>query len=279
MSSFGGLADLTSFISAFLCGLCALCGQIIPGKAPEIVVRRRLEHFPLPAPFQADRIGMERVIRQYQLPTLIVGQAILSQRQIQILIPAVKLVADDGMAHCGQVDADLVFPSRFGTHPQEGEIALRAAKAPFHPEFRQGGGPIAANAMFHGDLAGFIFAQRQIYAAGIAPHRAVDNGQIFFFDRAAFPKFAQLPRGGRVFCSKNHAAGFAVEPVDQVRLPCRAQIKARPADQARPVVALGGMADQAGGLVDDQQVRILENDIKEFHLTESKTVGRDSVEP
>ncbi len=243
----------------------------IAGKAREIIVRRRLKHFLLPAPLQADRMGMQGVIRQYQLPPLPFGQSVLRQRQIQIFIPAVKLVADHRMAHCGQMNADLMFPSRFWTHPQKGKLPLRAAKAPFHPELRQGAGAIAANAMFHGDLAAFVLAQRQIDASRILPHRAVDNGQIYLFDGAAFPKFAQLPGGQRAFGSKNHAARFAVEPVDQVRRPLRAQIKAGPADQARPLVALGWMTDQAGGLIDDQQVGILENDLEERGKAEGRS--------
>src|SRR5271157_6641936 len=72
----------------------------IARKAREIVVRRRLKHFLLPAPLQADRMGMQGVVRQYQLPPLPFGQSVLRQRQIQIFISAVKLVADHRMAHC-----------------------------------------------------------------------------------------------------------------------------------------------------------------------------------
>ena len=232
-------------------------------KAGEIIVGRRLEYFLLPVPLEADRMGVERVIRQYQLPPLAVGQAVLRQRQVQIFIPAIKFVADDGMADGGQVDADLMFPSRFWTHAQEGELTLRAAKAPIHPEFRQGQCAVAANAMLDSDLAGVVPAQRQIDASGVGAHRAVDNGQIDLFDGAGFHEFAQKPGGERVFRGKNHAAGFAVKAVDQVRRSFRAQIKTHPADEAGPFAVLGGMADQAGGLVDDQQVRVLENDLKE----------------
>lgn len=232
--------------------LSILSSRSFPQKVPKVLVRRRLERFLFPAPLEADRKRMERVIRQYQTPPLSVGQTVLCQRQIQVFIPAVELVTDQRMAHCGQVDADLVFPARFREHPQERELRSVAAEAPFDLEFRHGARPIAANAIFDGDLAGFILAQRQIDGPGIALHRPVDDGQIDFLDRAVFPYFAQLAGGNRVFGSKNDATCFTVDAIDQVGRPLRAQIKPHPADEARPLAILGGMTDQTGGFIDNQ---------------------------
>lgn len=98
------------------------------------------------------------------------GQAILRQRQVHILITAVKLVPHHGMARRSQVDADLMFASCFWTHPQQRELDAGAAKAPFHTEFRQGAGPVGANAMLDSNRAGFVPAQGQINAARILGH-------------------------------------------------------------------------------------------------------------
>lgn len=46
---------------------------------------------------------------------------------------------------------------------------------------------------------------------------AVDNGEIFFFNGAAFENFSEFAGGPGIFCNQNDAAGFAVEAVDQVR--------------------------------------------------------------
>ena len=48
----------------------------------------------------------------------------------------------------------------------------------------------------------------------------------------------------------------AAEPDCALRTATRPQVQARPADQARILVRLGGMADQAGGLVDHQQLAV-----------------------
>ena len=49
---------------------------------------------------------------------------------------------------------------------------------------------------------------------------AVDDGQIFFFDGAAFENFSQLAGGRGIFCDDDHAAGFAVEAVDEMGHGC-----------------------------------------------------------
>ena len=62
---------------------------------------------------------MKRLVRQNEPGKLLRRQAIFDQRQIQILVAAVKFVADDGMAEVGEVDADLMFAASAGIYPQE----------------------------------------------------------------------------------------------------------------------------------------------------------------
>src|SRR5665213_950437 len=92
----------------------------------------------------------------------------------------------------------------------------------------------------------------------------MDNGEVFFGDGMLFPQFAKLAGSGGVFGDNDDAAGFAIETVNQAGSASRAEMEPRPANQAGPFIPFGGMTDQAGGFVDDQQVRVLENDLAEF---------------
>ena len=47
---------------------------------------------------------------------------------------------------------------------------------------------------------------------------AVNDGEIFFDDGAGLPNFAKFAGGVGIFGEQDDAAGFAVEPVDEVRL-------------------------------------------------------------
>src|SRR5476649_766332 len=62
-----------------------------------------------------------------QLRALRIGQAVLDEREIQILVAAVKFVADDGVAEVREVDADLMFAAGAGFQAEEGKVCeLRA---------------------------------------------------------------------------------------------------------------------------------------------------------
>ena len=89
----------------------------------------------------------------------------------------------------------------------------------------------------------------------------MDDGDVFLLNDAIFPQLAQLPGGGGIFGDDGHAAGFAVQAVDQMAL--RTQIKPHAADEAGEFAVFGGMADQAGGLVQDQQVGVFVDNVEQ----------------
>ena len=95
---------------------------------------------------------------------------------------------------------------------------------------------------------------------------AVDEGKVFLFNRAPLHNFPQLAGDGGGFCHQNHPAGFAVEAVDQVGRnlggAAPRQMEAHAADQAGHLPVLGGMADQPGRLVDDQQRVVFVEDVE-----------------
>ena len=64
---------------------------------------------------------MERVVFKDQFYALLRRQAILDEREVAILIAAVKFVADDGVADVREVDADLMFASGAGENFQQRE--------------------------------------------------------------------------------------------------------------------------------------------------------------
>ena len=67
-------------------------------------------------------------------------------------------------------------------------------------------------------MAGFVFAQRRVNQTMLLAHMAVDDGEIFFFNGAAFQNFSEFAGDFGIFCDHNDAAGFAVETVHQMRL-------------------------------------------------------------
>ena len=64
---------------------------------------------------------MERVIFKNQPDALLVRQTVLDEGEIEILVPAVKFVADDGMAEVREVDADLMLAAGAGQDAEQGE--------------------------------------------------------------------------------------------------------------------------------------------------------------
>ena len=64
---------------------------------------------------------MKRVVLKNQASALFIGQSVLDERQIHILVAAVKFVADDGVADMREVDADLVLATGARQNPKQGK--------------------------------------------------------------------------------------------------------------------------------------------------------------
>jgi hypothetical protein len=135
-----------------------------------------------------------------------------------MLVATVKLVADDGVAEMREVDADLMFATGARNDPQQRKISFRARKFLFDPESGLRWRAVGADAILDGDTAVFVLAERNVNQAVILAHMAVDNGQIFLLDGATLQNFSQFTGGFGIFCDDDNAAGFAVEPVDQMGL-------------------------------------------------------------
>jgi hypothetical protein len=187
----------------------------------------------------------KRLVLKNQDGSLFRRQAVLDERQIHILVAAIKFVADDRMADVREMDADLVFATGMRAQAQKREWKIedggwigsssfsffvlgvwksrtrmrrRTIKSAPDPKFRLRRRAIGADAIFDGDDAAFIPAERRVNRPLLYRDMAVNNGQIFFLNGAAFDDFSELAGGFGIFCNQDNAAGFAVEPVDQMGL-------------------------------------------------------------
>lgn len=92
---------------------------------------------------------------------------------------------------------------------------------------------------------------------------AVDDGQIFLFHFTTFPKPAQFPRRIISFRCERHAAGFAIQPIDQMRTGALAQVQPHSPDETGHRAILARMTNQIRRLIDGQQFRILMDDMEQ----------------
>ena len=74
-----------------------------------------------PAPCKGEAAGMEGVVGQDELFPLGLGEPAFDEGEIQIRVAAINLVADDGMAEVGEVEADLMFAAGDRFEAQKGK--------------------------------------------------------------------------------------------------------------------------------------------------------------
>jgi len=145
---------------------------------------------------------MERVVFKNQARVVGIGQAVLRKRQIAVFVAAVKLVADNRMANVREMYPDLMFAARVRNDPKQregqwrggnGTGGWRGAKEPaLDEELRQRGRSAGAHAILDGDNAALVLAQRRVNQAVIFTDMAVDDGEVFFLDPAAFQDFSEF---------------------------------------------------------------------------------------
>lgn len=182
-------------------------------------------------PSKSDGTGVKGLIFKNQLSFLVCREPVLNQRQITILVPAVKFVADDRMAKVSQMDTNLVFASglRPQTQKRKGQFfpvpvrdspdfpVGRKAMKPFQDDkIRPRRRAVGPDTILDRDAAAFVPAERSLNHSRLRRHMAVDNGEIFFFHGTVFENFAQFTGSPGIFGNQHHAAGFTVKPIDQM---------------------------------------------------------------
>jgi len=161
----------------------------------------------------------------------------------------------------------------------------------FDPIFGLRGRAVGADAILDGDPAVLIPAERGVNEAVVVANMAVDDGEVFFLDGAGLPDFSQFAGGPGIFGEEDDAAGFAVEAIDEVGLgsgvrglasgigkswsrltPAATVAEVQPgaADEAGKLIPLGGMADEAGRFVDDEQVGVFMEDGQEVFQAQER---------
>jgi hypothetical protein len=183
----------------------------------EGLIGRGVEATGFAAPSEMKRGRVQCLIRQDQASALFVGETILREREVEVFVTAVEFVADDGMAEGREVDADLMLAAGMRQDPHQGEILAIALEAAFHEEIGVGLGAVGTNAIFDHDLTRFILAERERDGAMFHRHGAVDDGEVFFLDRAFLEQLADLTRRRAIARRDGHATGFAIEAIDQMR--------------------------------------------------------------
>jgi len=140
------------------------------GKLREPWLGWRLEIIILAAPGEAQAPGVQSVVGQDEPLALLIGQPALNQSEVQVGIAAIYLIAHNGMAQMGEVQTDLVFTAGAGQQPQKREWKMEDGGCPadfalkpfFHNKLGLGGGTIGTDAVFDGDDAVFVPAERGI---------------------------------------------------------------------------------------------------------------------
>ena len=183
------------------------------------------------------------------------------------------------MAYVREMDANLMLPPRARHNAEEREVAAStpACDMGIQPKLGPRRSAIGSHTILDGDPTLFVFTERCIdYAIGFADV-PVNNRQIFFLNRSAFPNLAQFPGGFRILCQDNDAARFAVQPIHQMRSGFLAQIQSHTPDEARVFVGFGRVANQARGFIHHEQIRVLMYNAEELFHFPGRNAGMQVV--
>src|SRR5581483_3015933 len=166
-------------------------------------------------------------------------------------IRAVNFVADHAVPQPLRMDANLMLASGL----RRGTCQRKAMDSRNRLETRHSQLAIRSHHRFDKNRTRFVVAQGLIHYRRRAQF-AGQNRQIAFSHLTALHRLLQAARGHCIFGKHDHAAGFAVEPENQMS---RFQSEFGPhrTHKARPRSGFRRMANDITRLVDDQQARVL----------------------
>lgn len=176
---------------------------------------------------------------------------------------AVEGVSGDGVPDAGEVDANLVGPAGADAHFEQGE----AVEALHDLEFGVGGAA-GGEAGGHPGPADGVAGNWFVDDTGFGLHLAFDKGPVDLFDGPAGELGGESAVGCIVAGDEEDAAGAGVEAVDDPRAQIAAHAGESPEMVQKSVDERAGFAagarvdDEAGGLVDGDQVVIFEENVE-----------------
>src|SRR5438128_11448538 len=93
----------------------------------------------------------------------------------------------------------------------------RGGTRPYHglPKLCAGGCAVGANAIFDGDPAEIVFAERRINYSMLIANMAMDEREIFLLDAPSLEEFAEFAGRRGIFCDDDYAVRFPVETIYQ----------------------------------------------------------------
>lgn len=206
---------------------------------------------------------MQRVVRENQAALLPLRQPARDKIEVEPLVAAVDLVANEGMAQVRQVNAELVFAAGERKEAQQSETTSGFREAADDDELRLRRRTIGAHAIHDRYTTLFVLAKRRVNQTAAFAQMAVNDGEVFFLDCPALEDSSQFTGGFRGLGDEHDPAGFAVEPVDKAWRDIRSEMRAHATDQAGVAVGLGRMTNQARRLVDHQQVGVFVQDVEQ----------------
>ena len=191
-------------------------------------------------------------------------EALAGQLREALPHPAVHRVPQDGVAQVGQVDPDLVGPAGLQAALQMGVAGEALQHRPV------GDGPLARHVVHrHALPVGLVPGDGQVHGACVlleAPHR---HRLILPVEGVVLELVGQGQVGRVVLGGDEQAAGVPVDAVDDARADDPVDPRQAPAavveqgvDQGAVGVAGGGVDHQAHGLVDHDDILVLEDHVQ-----------------
>jgi len=181
------------------------------------------------------------------------------------LSASVSRIADDGVASGGKMDADLVSSAGQGLDFKEGKLA------PFPDHPIKGYGPLGAPGLDRNPLPVFgMPSDIPSDAAFFLRHSAANNAQISLFHFPGFELPLEFPIGLRGAGDHHDAGRSLVQPVNDARpplLPHSRDFRKTKKESIRQGAASHpgpGVDDHAAGLLDDDDLVILEEDVQRY---------------
>src|SRR5262249_29990048 len=165
---------------------------------------------------------------------------------------SVRLVADDRVTHRRQLHADLVSAAGAKVEVEDGPVPSSLTHAV------AGDRQLPRRAGAHAEIA--VLDETALERAFLLAHASLDHGHVDALDGANLELRLQTALGALGFCEDDQPRGVAVQPMDDeepASWPLRVDVVEEHSVRVLLTLAVGGDREQAGRLVDHEQIVVL----------------------